>query len=635
MSYPALRAVAISVVLIGGAIAARAADPASGSVGSTLGSKVEFTGNATAGGAPEGEGDCVDGVNCDTFELTITGNPGDYVGKLVAIRIDWTLPTNDYDLVIHKGTVDGPVLASSGNGPPLTYEKAAIRPSDHGTGKYVVHVIYFAVAPQIDQYKGSATTVVEPATRTATYLNGDMGFSPNLTVKAPVARRDGEPSSRTDVNGNFYASGIRGVPAGIDLWYFNLNSKSATYDPLMRNPIYRGQPDSFTSTDEADLGADGGGDVDLAVGIGASSGQSDPTLAFSSLVLANVSTGNSTDRAQTYNHNPAGNVNGAPVNDRQWQEFFDDHIEFLTYRTFDPVFGVVQRSTDGGLTYENGTVVGGVAQNGGIDVHHIDGTVYVSYNDGRVAVGKPSAPGAAPTTYDLVQAVDHPNGVGHLFCIVKVAEDGTPHGTVYVAYGDGKNILLAHSTDQGAHWSKPVRVSTLPGGTCLFPAMETGPTPGSVAIAWYGAPNQPFNNDACDWRVYFAQSFNATAAAPTFTQVQASDHIIHASNISEGGLNGSANRNLLDYFQISFDPKGAAVIAYTDDHNDFSGHTYVTRQISGPSIKGGTLALPSPVPSPARPAGEAAPPPQPGAHGEQVTDFSQDAANGSTLARVN
>ena len=190
MSYPALRAVGISVVLIGGAIAARAADPASGSVGSTLGSKVEFTGNATAGGAPEGEGDCVDGVNCDTFELTITGNPGDYVGKLVAIRIDWTLPTNDYDLVIHKGTVDGPVLASSGNGPPLTYEKAAIRPSDHGTGKYVVHVIYFAVAPQIDQYKGSATTVVEPATRTATYLNGDMGFSTNLTVKAPVARRE-------------------------------------------------------------------------------------------------------------------------------------------------------------------------------------------------------------------------------------------------------------------------------------------------------------------------------------------------------------------------------------------------------------------------------------------------------------
>lgn len=625
------------LIFCAAAMTVQAADPAKGSVNSTVGSKVTFTGSATASGAPNGEGDCMDGINCDTFELTITGNPADYVGKVVAIRIDWTVPTNDYDLVIHKGTVDGPVLASSGNGPPLTYEKAAIRPSDHGTGKYIVHVIYFATVPQVDQYNGVAKTQLEPVSRTGTYIKGGIGFSPNLTVKAPVARRDGEPSSRTDVKGNFYISGIRGVPAGIDLWYFDLNPSSSKYDPLMRNPIYRGQPDSFTSTDAADLGADGGGDVDLAVGFGTPSGQSDPTLAFSSLVLANVSTGNSTDRAQTYNHNPAGNVNGAPVNDRQWQEFFDDHIEFLTYRTFDPVFGVVQRSTDGGLTYDNGTVIGGVAQNGGIDVHHKDGTVYVSYNDGRVAVGIPANPGDAPASYDLVQAVDHPNGVGHLFCIVKAAEDGTPHGTVYVAYSDGKNVFLAYSTDRGKTWSTPVRVSDLPGGTCIFPAMETGPTPGSVAIAWYGAPNQPFNNNDCNWHVYFSQTFNATAVSPTFTQVEASDHIIHASNISEGGLNGNANRNLLDYFQISFDPHGAAVIGYTDDHNDFTGHTYVTRQTSGPSIKGGgaTISLPNPIPSVSPPAGDAAPPPQPGPHGEQVMDFAQDAVSGSNLTRIN
>ena len=43
------------------------------------------------------------------------------------------------------------------------------------------------------------------------------------------------------------------------------------------------------------------------------------------------------------------------------------------------------------------------------------------------------------------------------------------------------------------------------------------------------------------------------------------------------------NRNLIDYFTgVSFDPTGAAVVAYTDDHNDFDGHTYVTRQLSGP-----------------------------------------------------
>ena len=186
------------------------------------------------------------------------------------------------------------------------------------------------------------------------------------------------------------------------------------------------------------------------------------------------------------------------------------------------------------------------------------------------------------------------------------------------------------------NWSVPVRVSDLGEGTNMFPAIETGPTSGSVGIAWYGAPNQKFNNNGADWKVYFAQSFNAKNLVPTFTQVEVSDHVIHGSNISEGGLNGAANRNLLDYFQIGFDPTGAAVVAYTDDHNDFNGHTYVTRQISGPSINGGTVSLPNPVPTPTPPPGaDVAPPPQPGTGGEQVTDFAQDAGNGSSLVRIN
>ncbi|MFL6212113.1 MAG: hypothetical protein ACJ74W_24930 [Pyrinomonadaceae bacterium] len=88
-----------------------------------------------------------------------------------------------------------------------------------------------------------------------------------------------------------------------------------------------------------------------------------------------------------------------------------------------------------------------------------------------------------------------------------------------------------------------------------------------------------------------------------------------------GGTLGNANRNLLDYFQIAFDPTGAAVIAYTDDHNDFDGHTYVTRQISGTGVNGGDVpalvegaALPQPTPTPA--------------DAPQVVDFAQDHRNG-------
>jgi hypothetical protein len=634
---PHITAICFSLLAITlSAFSSHAASPAEGMVTSTEGSSVTFTGSAAGTGAANGEGDCVDGVSCDTFTLNVSGSPADYTGKVVAIRLNWTLPANDYDLVVHKSSIAGTIVGTSGNGPPLTYEKAAIRPSITGTGTYVVHVLYFATTPNVDQYQGTATTQLEPPVRSANYLKGGITFSPNVTVKCPVARRDGEPSSRTDFKGNFYACGIRGFPAGLDLWYFDLNPISPSYDPLMRNPSYKDQPDGFSPSSEADLGGDGGGDVDLSVGFGIATGQTNPTLAFSSLILANVSTGNSFNLANTYQKNNAGNANGGvPVNDRQWQEFFDDHINFLTYRTFDPVIGVVQRSTDGGFTYEPGTSLGGVAQNGGIDVNHGDGTVYVSYNDGRVAVGTPAAPGLSPTSYVFHDAaVNEPNGPGHLFCAIKVAEDGTANGTVYVCYSNGKDVFLTHSTNKAVSWSLPVRVSDLPGGTSLFPAIETGPTPGSVAVAWYGSANQPYNNNGANWKVYFAQSFNATANIPTFTQVEASDHFIHGSNISEGGLNGSANRNLLDYFQVSFDPQGAAAIAYTDDHNDFTGHMYVARQVSGPSIKGGTISLPNPIPALSPPPGEAAPPPQPGPGGEQVTDFAQDAAHGAALARI-
>src|SRR5207249_7324157 len=135
------------------------------------------------------------------------------------------------------------------------------------------------------------------------------------------------------------------------------------------------------------------------------------------------------------------------------------------------------------------------------------------------------------------------------------------------------------------------------------------------------------NNDNANWQLFFAQSLNAKDASPTIRQVVAGDHYIHGSNISEGGTLGNANRNLLDYFQISFDPLGAAVLDYTDDHNDFDGHTYVTRQISGPSISGNGITM---VPAPAQGPGPfpAGPPAPPGPNGEQVMDFLHDVADG-------
>ncbi|NNC77662.1 MAG: exo-alpha-sialidase, partial [Woeseiaceae bacterium] len=425
-----------------------------------------------------------------------------------------------------------------------------------------------------------------------------------------------------------YVGAIRGVPAGVDLWYFDLNPASATFDPHMRNPIYRGQPDSFTQDEAFSVGADGGGDIDLAVGFmdPADCATKTPQLAYSSLVAANISTGKSVDKGENFQLNPLGNVTGGPPgDDRQWHEFYGEDSVYLLYRTLAPAVAQVQRSNDGGFTYGPTSVIGTIGQVGSIDVHQATGTVYASGSSGNVCTGTPTETeeqaGLPPSTWSCTIAATDPGGVANIFFVVKVADDGTENGTAYVIYSNGKDIMLSHSTDVGETWSNPVRVSNgIDTTTSLFPWMETGPTPGSVGIVWFGTSN-PTNSDEADWEVFYAVSQDADTVNPTFRQVKAADHFIHGSNISTGGTLGNANRNLIDYFQIGFDPHGAAVIAYTDDHNDFDGHTYVTRQIGGPSIYGGN------VPAPQEGANLPAPTSY-DADAPEVIDFAQDVATG-------
>jgi len=164
--------------------------------------------------------------------------------------------------------------------------------------------------------------------------------------------------------------------------------------------------------------------------------------------------------------------------------------------------------------------------------------------------------------------------------------------------------------------------------------MTTGPVPGTIGVVWYGAQTknsgtqQGSGDDSADWRVFYALGTSVTSS-PTFQQAEATDHVLHGANISEAGLvvgGMSPNRNLADYFQVAFDPTGAAVIGYCDDHNDINGHAYVSRQISGPGATG--AAIPAPVEGSALPA----PPNQPlptaasvgGIPRSQVTDFRDD-----------
>src|ERR1051326_9339836 len=168
-----LFALVILALALPGVYKTRASNPAAGTINPTATTPLTWIGTGVGGGALNapvgigGEDLCQEGINCDTFTLTVAGSPSDWSGKLIRIKIEWLLPTTDYDLYIHKDSNSGPLAGSSGRGAtsptePLTYEDTTINPSIQGTGVYTVHAVYY-LATAADQYHGSAIIEAAPA----------------------------------------------------------------------------------------------------------------------------------------------------------------------------------------------------------------------------------------------------------------------------------------------------------------------------------------------------------------------------------------------------------------------------------------------------------------------------------------
>jgi hypothetical protein len=130
-----------------------------------------------SGAPPTGEGTltCTDGTNCEFFALTV--NADTWTGKRIAVSIRWQVAADDYDLYIHQGAPDGPIVAQSAGAPPATSENTFIDPNKTGTGVYYVEAINAAAAEATDQYSGIATVVAAP-----------QGPIPATQGTAPLAR---------------------------------------------------------------------------------------------------------------------------------------------------------------------------------------------------------------------------------------------------------------------------------------------------------------------------------------------------------------------------------------------------------------------------------------------------------------
>ena len=490
-------------------------------------------------------------------------------------------------------------------------------------------------------------------------------FNPNLLLQG--SSNTAEPSIRTDRFGHSFVIGPTGVPAGCKAWRVAHNGSSATYI---------GQPDHTA----------GGGDCDWAMGPQETSSTISPAptdddLAYSSLTLANITTGKSDDGGNTFG---PPNVYSQQVggDDRMWMAA-DPRLNsggfadiFMTYHDVsgpeDIQMGV---SIDGGFSYvqnapiiNNNDVPVGQWQGAGVNVagagnelgnivarrtaagltlysifetpdsatdntnQAIAGTA--NYNRVYEAVGTVAVDTAPPVISWRNYEIYHgPLGARYNRIFPVTAVDNG--GRVYAFWTDGNHIdYKADATGTGWRASKAPSQIANPSGvnTALMPWAQAG-APGIVDVVFYGAsggngaqPN-PQDDPNNSWNAYFAQTTNGGGS---FTVTSASDHVIHKGPLCIDGLgcnlsNPMRDRTLLDFFQVSVDPtNGAADIAYADDHSaPGTAVVYFTRQCTGSSATTGSALVndcvaPAAVPPP--PQGSTCP-------GPQVLDFVGDAPN--------
>jgi hypothetical protein len=193
-------------------------------------------------------------------------------------------------------------------------------------------------------------------------------------------------------------------------------------------------------------------------------------------------------------------------------------------------------------------------------------------------------------------------------------------GNLYAAWSEyplSKNlpsgpgaIKVSVSHDGAQHWSAPVTISPAKLGNDVMPWIVAG-TPGRIGIAWYGSTTArssqgtygPDPVDTAVWNLYYAVSTNALSSHPSFGVTKVSDHPVKYGDISTGGLGGSQDRSLGDFFQVQMGLEGQAIITYVDDtsadrNTDFSqgsgetpaeaaGPVMVVTQNGGPDLLAG------------------------------------------------
>ena len=581
-----------------------------------------WAGTAPGGASPEGETSCVEGVTCETFRLTLSGVPADWLGKTVRIVI--SAPTavdpgvTDYDVYIHKGTStdttgkpNGPLAGSSADSgtPPEDVDLDPNNPSV-GTGVFLVHVVYWA-ATAAEQYAGSATVVGAPSptptpsvTPTPTPTSGTPRFF-NYYPADGVAEDAGEPTigsnwqSEMSFTNNNIVTGLANppIPNGGTTNYYGgflsfmlrarFNDCSSPADPnFQQMPITLpattrvfGDPILFT---------------DHLTGRTFVSQLEGLTPAGSTMEYTD-------NDGDTFSPSEGGapscvdhqTIGGGVFHTPLPPELPDPapYPHAVYYASQCVSNATSQLSVDGGITFPIQGNMFTAADCAGLHGHlkvAPDGTVYVP-DKACAPLGVPFVFGGKPAvavsenngltwevrTADNASDTDAGNddpSVGVSWCpptVNPITGDPIPcdkaarSNTIYLGYQTGGDhrpeIVVSH--DRGQTWSNPVDVGASVGvKSCAFPEVAVG-DPDRAAFAFFGTTTEGDGTQPAFpgvWYLYVATTFDGGATWTT-TNVTPNDPI------QRGGICGDGTcRNLLDFFDIVIDKEGRILIAGED-----------------------------------------------------------------------
>ncbi len=558
----------------------------------------EWTGTIPPGVDPTSS--CPSGGDTTEIKLTVPAGLYDTTAVEAAFAITWT-PAITEDTADEILTVTGPDGSTGTSDGGSTTEQVIINNPKAGT--YTVTACGFInTLPQ--SYDGKLTLRATPKAAGEENLPSDpaQGLGFTASVPADPQRDEAEPLIEIDNDGNIYTCGPTGFSTASD--YAQISTDGGDQFHLLGEPP-RGQQ-----------GSGGGGDCGLATGAKRNEAGFFQ-YAYTGLgPLTGFTTSTSPDGGHSLaTAGPQGNGNTAKggLADRQWMTFLDDRNVLLSYNQQQPRNIVVQKSTDGGLTYndldpdpERQGVIAANDPNFPGPMRSMPAALVTPGAEGRIAYfgWNQSYTDEQGKDFELVNfAISDPTGLAWKNCnVAKLpTDDVTGLGSFTVADNDREgNIYLAFNDERQFHtylttlhhqdlpkcdetpntdpvtsaldpvhplsnpgWSTPVQVDRDNVRTTVFPWLAAGGEPGRVAVSFYGTESDGDPNSGAfkaSWDVYVNQSLNALEATPAVSQVKATTHPFHYDSVCLLGLacdlaQPPGDRSLADFFAIEYSDK--------------------------------------------------------------------------------